>query len=74
MIPQSKPAQLGFEEIKKEYRRIQEEFRLLLFNAETFQEGRLILKSEQLLLDPIVDKLRLMNDLRNLDQINLEIK
>lgn len=70
--PPAKPAKLSFEEIKKEYQRIQHEFRALLFNAETFEEGRIILKSEQLLLDPIVDKLRLMNDLRNLDSIQIQ--
>jgi len=76
MPPQSRiskrAAPQSFEEIKKEFHRIQQAFSQLLFDAETFEEGRLVLKTEQILIPQIVDKLRLMNDLRNLDQIALD--
>lgn len=62
----------SFEELKKEFRRIQREFSDLLFNAETFEQGIKVMQMEKMFIPPIVAALRLMNDLRNLDQITLD--
>jgi len=65
----------SFEEIKSEYLRINAEiieFEKKNFGNLDFDEARLLIEIKIRLEDEIIDKLRLLNDLRNLNKINLE--
>ena len=65
----------SFEEIKSEYFRISAEiieFEKKNFGNLDFDEARLLVEIKIRLEDEIIDKLRLLNDLRNLNKIKLE--
>lgn len=65
---------ISFEQIKKEFLRIESELKKLeddYFGEMTFDEARLLIQIKRRMAYEMLDKIRLFNDIRALDSIPL---